>query len=74
MQYSHNCIKCNTKYEDNDPDAYLCEVCMVARKAIADQVNRTIGARPAKKVKSPLQEYDESPKVRGFIVMRLSDL
>lgn len=74
MQYSHSCIKCQSKYDDDDPDAYLCTTCNEARKVIAAQVDKTIGMRPKKEVVTPLQAYDTAPNVRGFMVMKLSDL
>ncbi len=74
MEYSHSCIKCKTKYQDNDPDAYLCATCKEERKAIAARVDATIGSRPRKNIVSPLQEYDNAPKVRGFMVLKSGDL
>lgn len=74
MQYPHNCIKCGDKYSDDDPDAYFCEKCIEERKVIAAQVDRNIARLPKRQAKSMLQQYEEAPKVRGFMVLKLSDL
>lgn len=74
MEYTHPCMKCHEKYTDTDPDQYLCAKCNEERKIIAARVDATIATRPSKPRKSLLQEYDESPKMRGFQILKLSDL
>lgn len=74
MQYVHNCIKCHEKYTDDDVDPYLCDPCKEKRKAIAEQVDRTLSLTPRKPTKSLLQEYDEAPKIQGFMILKASDL
>lgn len=74
MEYPHSCIKCGTQYTDNDPDAYLCTTCNEARKAIAAQVDKSLAMRPKRQSKSLLQQYNEAPKVRGFMVLNAADL
>lgn len=63
----HNCIKCNAQYQDADPDAYYCPPCLKAKKQIAAQVDAQFASRPRTKVKTMLEQYDEAPKVRGFV-------
>jgi len=67
-----SCIKCRASYQSEDPDPYYCSPCNEQRKAVAAQVEATIGNRPSKKkVMSGLQEYEAAPKVRGFMVVKL---
>lgn len=71
--YKHKCIKinCSNTYEDNDVDAYYCEPCREENKKIAIEIERKIASLPKKKIMSALQEYDASPKVRGFVKVSL---
>lgn len=71
MNYTHPCIKCKVLYEDTEPDAYLCEKCKEEKKRIADEVDRKMAGRISKRAYSALQEYDNSPKVHGFVQVRL---
>lgn len=69
--YTHSCIKCSKKYEDEDPDAYYCPTCLKEKKAIADEIDKKIQARPRKETRSALEEYDNAPKVHGFMQVRI---
>lgn len=65
---SHKCIKCQSQYFDNEVDDYYCPPCNEVRIAIAKEVDLKMASRPPKrKTMSALQEYDASPKVRGFV-------
>lgn len=69
--YKHSCIKCHTQYEDQDPDPYYCETCKAQRNAIAAEIDKKLLAKPRKDGMTPLQEYDQAAKVRGFMHVRL---
>jgi hypothetical protein len=69
--HKHSCIKCQTVYEDNDPDPYYCEKCVLEKKAIAQAVDAKLGTTSRRRPMSALQEYDASAKVRGFVHVRL---
>ena len=67
---THSCIKCSTQYKDNDVDAYYCPECMKEKERIAKEIDSKI--KPSKKeTVSALQQYDMSPKVHGFVQVRL---
>ena len=65
MEYNHSCIKCKTKYDSDDPDAYLCEECNKTRRQIAEEVDKKMANRPRKKVESWLTKYDAITKKTG---------
>lgn len=47
--YTHKCIKCDTKYNDIDPDPYYCDNCNTQRLQIIkdlDGKHNTIGQKP----------------------------
>ena len=71
-EFTHKCIKpsCPNTYNDNDPDPYYCPTCQEANKALAETIAKKIkpSSRP---VKSGLQEYDEAPKYKGFMIVKL---
>lgn len=67
QMYTHPCIKCGQQYQGADPDPYYCATCEVEKKAIAKRIDETASLRPKKDRFSALQEYDNSPKVRGFV-------
>jgi len=69
--YEHPCIKCRTKYQDKDPEPYYCPPCNEERKALAKEIDAKVASLPKKPHKSALQEYDEAPKIRGFLHVRL---
>jgi hypothetical protein len=50
--FSHNCIKCQTKYSDPDPEPYLCASCNTERLRIAAEVDAKLASRPKKEHKS----------------------
>lgn len=66
----HQCLKCRANYEDTDPEPYLCASCLAERKAIAKQVDAQFANRVRPQVKSDLQEYEESAKFRGFMIVK----
>lgn len=70
MSFSHSCIKCKQKYDSEEPDAYYCAACNETRLKIAAEVDKKL-VKPRRETKSLLQEYDEAPKVRGFMMTRL---
>jgi uncharacterized Zn ribbon protein len=67
---THPCIKCTTKYETTDPDAYLCPKCLDEKKAIAAEIDKKFASIPRKEVFTPLQAYDAAKKIRGFVSAR----
>ena len=69
--YTHACIKCAKSYDGDDPDAYYCEACNKERIIIAKEIDAKIANKPKKKVVSALQEYDNAPKVHGFVQVHL---
>lgn len=58
----HQCIKCKAAYQDSDPDAYLCEKCTEAKKAIAAQIDAQFAGRVSSKPTSALQEHERNGK------------
>lgn len=68
---THSCIKCKAQYQSEDEDAYYCDPCNVERLEIAKKIDATIGSRPQKKHMSMIQQYDASPKVHGFLQVKL---
>ena len=68
---THSCIKCKKLYESADPDAYYCATCFKEKQAIAAQIDEKFKHRDTTPVITPLQEYDQAQKVRGFIKVTL---
>lgn len=68
--FKHACIKCKSPYQDSEPDAYYCPLCNEERLRIAKEVDAKRSSIPHKSPISALKEYDEAPKVRGFIIMK----
>lgn len=68
---THNCIKCATQYEDKDTEPYYCGQCLETKNKIAEEVDKKMALIGRKQTKSALQEYEESPKIRGFVQVRL---
>lgn len=70
--YTHKCIKssCANTYQDSDPDAYYCQSCNEERKKIALQIDEQFANRPKKQPVSALKEYEDSPKIRGFQIVK----
>lgn len=66
----HACIKCATQYQSEDADAYLCAQCLEQKNKIAKEVDARLSARPKRETKSLIQQYDEAPKMNGFMVVR----
>ena len=74
MTYQHTCIKvsCGAAYEDTDPDDYYCEKCQKKAKAIAAKIDAQLAGKISKrKIITPLQEYDNAPKVNGLVRTKL---
>jgi len=68
----HSCIKCHQAYEDNDPDDYYCPPCNKVRIEIAKDLDKKMATlKPKRERRSLLAEYDASPKVRGFVQVKL---
>lgn len=67
--YTHKCIKggCENTYIDSDPDAYLCDTCVDAKKSIAREIDKKYTTVGQVVVQTDLQKYDSLPKVRGFV-------
>jgi uncharacterized protein (DUF885 family) len=38
---TYACIKCNTKYQSSDDEAYLCEACLLVKESIAKTMDKT---------------------------------
>lgn len=66
----HKCTKCGASYQDEDAENYLCEPCVAERKAIAAQVDAQRAGIPRVQPKTDLQMYEESPKFRGFMIVK----
>ena len=66
----HLCIKCNEGYEDEDEEAYYCPPCNEVRKEIAAELDKKRSSIPKKQPMSAMQEYDASPKLRGFLIVK----
>lgn len=71
--YQHNCIKpaCGTLYSDTDPEAYYCHLCQKKAKEIAEKIDKQLKGKASKrKIVTPLQEYENAPKVHGFMYLK----
>ncbi len=71
--YTHNCIKCFEKYEDQDPDPYYCPACVEVKKQLAAEIDKKqiVHTLPTK---SDLQIYDEICKARGSRFVNIKDM
>lgn len=67
---AHKCTKCGASYQDEDVEDYLCETCVVERKAIAAKIDAERAGLPRIEPKSALREYEESEKFRGFMIVK----
>lgn len=66
--YQHTCA-CGNKYQDDDPDLYICEKCVEKRKSIAAKVDQKIAQRPSERAtKSDYQLYEEERASQGVNV------
>lgn len=63
---NHLCIKCNTPYQDKDPEPYYCSSCLKEKKEIAEKIDSQFKSRPRKQYMSPLQAYDNTPVGKFF--------
>ncbi len=54
----HACIKCGTKYQDVDVDAYLCATCLKEKQIIASTIDRKFGSTVGQQPSGELQAYD----------------
>jgi hypothetical protein len=74
-KFTHACLKCQTRYEDTDPEPYYCESCKVERKAIAAEIDKKLATRVSKRQqKSDLQIFNEISKARGSRFVNIKDL
>lgn len=60
--YSHACIKCQTPYQDTDPDRYYCPPCVAENKKIAAEIDRKLAHSPKKQPMSALQQFEATAK------------
>ena len=60
------------QYESEDIDPYYCAACNEQRKEIAKEIDAKLALRPKKPVMTAMQQYDASPKVRGYILTKLN--
>jgi hypothetical protein len=67
---THKCTKCGQSYQDEDVEDYLCEPCVVERKAIAAKVDAQRAGIPRVPPKTDLQMYEEGPKFKGFLITK----
>lgn len=72
-QHTHTCIapSCSNTYKDTDPDPYYCPSCQDKKKKVAKQIDAKYSTMNSTPEITPLQEYDESEKVHGFMRVRL---
>lgn len=69
---TYSCIKCSEQYQSEEAEAYYCPKCLEEKKAIALEIDKTIGARPRKPAKSSMELYDEQAvNVRGLKLMKI---
>lgn len=61
---THVCIKpdCETSYQSKEEDAYYCESCQKANKALAKKIDAQVASRPKRKQTSNWQAYEQSQK------------
>ena len=71
--YTYTCVKpgCNTQYKSNEVEAYYCQSCADANKALAKEIDAKVAAKPKKQQKSQLEILEQGPKVRGFYHVKL---
>lgn len=71
--FTHACIKpdCQNSYQDNEPDAYYCQSCQKEKERLAKQVDSKFQTRSRKKTTTALDEYNNAPKVHGFMHVKL---
>ena len=61
----HNCIKCKTSYQDNDPDDYYCSPCVTEKNAIAKEIDAKFANRPKEPEKKT--GIDAYPKIKASV-------
>ena len=66
------CVKpsCGNQYESKEDEAYYCTQCQEARKKVMAELDAKFKNRVSVPVKTALQEYDEAPKVHGFMQIK----
>lgn len=73
--FTHSCIKCQTKYESEEDDAYYCASCLEATKAIAAEVDKQFANRPKREPVSDFQILLEKGQSKGQATfVRAADL
>lgn len=72
--FTHTCIKpgCSTQYQDEDPEPYYCPACKAEKAEIAKTIDAQFASRPKEKVVTPLQEYEQAQKIRGFMPVKFN--
>lgn len=75
MENTFNCIKCKKEYIDPEGEAYLCEECLVEKKQIAENLDKsgqysTLGQKP----NSEYQRYNDIQKKTGVKFVNIKDL
>ena len=60
--YKLNCLGCKELYEDTEPDAYYCPVCIKKRKQVAAEIDKRLGTGPRKHERSALQAFEAQGK------------
>jgi hypothetical protein len=58
----HECIKCRTRYSDDDVDAYLCATCAENKKKIAADIDAQFASRPHTEPMSELKLHEMNGK------------
>lgn len=58
MVYTHQCIKCKSSYQDEDPDVYLCETCTKAKLEIAAKIDAEFAMRSRMEPMSELKQHE----------------
>lgn len=69
-KYSHQCLKCKEKYQDVDPDPYMCQACQDAKSLIAKEIDKKFGSTAGQEPNSGYVAYEKLRKekgVRGFV-------
>jgi hypothetical protein len=44
----NTCLKCKSKYHDREGEDYLCDACLIDKKAIADEIDKKYNTRGQK--------------------------
>lgn len=73
--FTHSCIKCQTKYESEEDDAYYCPAHLEESKRIAAEIDKQFANRPKRESVSDLHILLEKGQSKGQATfVRASDL